>query len=194
MSHRPAPSPPLPGGYVLLPVKTTYLEMNSAPAAPATAAPPGCRAERWRHPGPDGYRALFAAVGGEWGWSGRLILPEPALRSLLRSPGNATFRLFCAGDVAGFAELERRAGQVEIAYFGLLPAFFGRGLGKFFLDWVIRRAWRGDTRRVWLHTCELDHPRALATYRKAGFRPVEEKVELQPYPSRFRKKIFSASG
>jgi GNAT superfamily N-acetyltransferase len=78
---------------------------------------------------------------------------------------------------AGFAELERSAdGVVEIVYFGLLPDFIGRGVGRAFLDAVVARAWDGGAGRVWLHTCTLDHPRALSHYLSAGFRVVREEA------------------
>ena len=68
-------------------------------------------------------------------------------------------------------------GVVEIAYFGLLPEFIGRGAGRSLLAAAINRAWswRGTTTRVWLHTCSLDHPRALPNYLAAGFRVVREE-------------------
>jgi GNAT superfamily N-acetyltransferase len=69
---------------------------------------------------------------------------------------------------------------VEIVYFGLLPEFIGRGAGKAFLDAVVAEAWRADTNRVWLHTCTLDHERALANYVAGGFRIVRE----EPYEAR----------
>ena len=78
---------------------------------------------------------------------------------------------------AGFAELERAAdGSVEMVYFGLLPDFVGRGVGRAFLDAVVGRAWDSGTTRVWLHTCTLDHPRALANYLAGGFRVVREEA------------------
>jgi GNAT superfamily N-acetyltransferase len=67
-------------------------------------------------------------------------------------------------------ELDRRVdGEVEIAYFGLMPDYIGRGLGPALLGWALERAWSYRPRRVWLHTCSLDHPKALAVYRRAGF-------------------------
>ncbi len=87
------------------------------------------------------------------------------------------------GQPAGFAELDRRtATEVELAYFGLFPAFIGRGLGKYFLEWTIRQAWTGDTQRVWVHTCDLDHPAALPNYLRAGFQVYDEKTILQEIP------------
>ncbi|MGI9332384.1 MAG: GNAT family N-acetyltransferase, partial [Gammaproteobacteria bacterium] len=63
----------------------------------------------------------------------------------------------------------REPGQVEIAYFGLMPQFIGRGLGPYLLDWAIAEAWTAAPARVWLHTCNLDHPSALGVYRRSGF-------------------------
>jgi GNAT superfamily N-acetyltransferase len=64
---------------------------------------------------------------------------------------------------------------VEIAYFGLLPEFMGRGWGKYLLSEAARQAWRAGATRVWLHTCTLDHPAALPNYLRRGFRPVREE-------------------
>jgi GNAT superfamily N-acetyltransferase len=58
---------------------------------------------------------------------------------------------------------------VEIAYFGLLPAFVGRGLGGYLLTVATERAWELAPPRVWLHTSTLDHPAALPNYLKRGF-------------------------
>jgi GNAT superfamily N-acetyltransferase len=57
---------------------------------------------------------------------------------------------------------------VEIAYFGLLPAFIGRGLGGALLTNAIEEAWQMSPERVWVHTCTLDHPSALANYQARG--------------------------
>jgi GNAT superfamily N-acetyltransferase len=63
-------------------------------------------------------------------------------------------------EVAGFFELERHAdGSVEISYFGLMPSFIGRGLGKAMLSAAATEAWSLNASRVWLHTCTLDSPR-----------------------------------
>ena len=78
---------------------------------------------------------------------------------------------------AGYVELDRRVeGEVEIAYFGLVPDCIGRGLGSALLDWALERAWSDRPCRVWLHTCSLDHPKALAVYRRAGFEVYDHEV------------------
>jgi len=84
---------------------------------------------------------------------------------------------------AGYAELDRRQPlEVELAYFGLMPEFIGRGLGGFMLNWTVHRAWSSEPRRVWLHTCTLDHPQALAVYQKAGFEIYQREQKFEDDP------------
>ena len=198
----------VPPGYTAVSVRTTFLEMlrNEVPEAPV--APEGCSVERWAHPPLDEYLTLFRAVGGPWGWTGRLLLGDEELRALLDDPAIEIYRLRCGTRVTGLAELERQAdGEVEIVYFGLAPEFIARGLGGFLLRWAVNRAWLaggssgagaggaggGDvTRRVWLHTCEYDHPGAVAVYQKAGFRVYDEHVEMEKYPDAFLARRASS--
>jgi GNAT superfamily N-acetyltransferase len=62
--------------------------------------------------------------------------------------------------------------KVEIAYFGLLPEFIGRGLGGAMLTSAIENAWAWSPTpsRIWVHTCNRDHPGALANYQARGFK------------------------
>jgi GNAT superfamily N-acetyltransferase len=88
---------------------------------------------------------------------------------------------------AGYFELRQHQDRsVEIAYFGLLPAFIGRGWGKYLLTRAVESAWQLGTDRVWLHTCTLDHPAALSNYLKRGFRPFREEV--------YRVELVGAAG
>ncbi len=75
--------------------------------------------------------------------------------------------------LVGWYELRRVTADdsVEIAYFGLVPAELGRGLGKHLLSCAVRDAWALRPARVWLHTCTLDHPNALPNYAARGFVP-----------------------
>ena len=61
--------------------------------------------------------------------------------------------------------------NVEIASFGLAPKFIGKGLGGYLLFQAIKSAWEWkDTRRVWVHTCNLDHPNSLPNYKARGMK------------------------
>ena len=73
---------------------------------------------------------------------------------------------------------------MEIVYFGLLPQFVGAGLGSHLLTCTVERAWGMGARRVWVHTCTLDHPQALANYYARGFRLFKEEVHDEVLPAR----------
>jgi GNAT superfamily N-acetyltransferase len=76
------------------------------------------------------------------------------------------------GDQVGLVSLRFAPDEVEIDTFGLVPERVGRGLGGTFLTLATELAWREcpQARRVWLHTSNQDHPRALANYERHGFR------------------------
>ena len=81
--------------------------------------------------------------------------------------------------LAHLAELDRRQEEeIELAYFGLLPDFIGKGLGSYLLDWAVETAWAHNPIRLWVHTCDFDHPGAFAVYQRAGFAPYEQEVEI----------------
>lgn len=162
-----------------VPVTVTYLEMTS-PAQRAT--PPG-RAEptavlRAERPTLSFYRYLYDTVGADWNWYARRQLSGEALAAIVHDDRVEVFVLYVRGVPAGFVELDRRVeAEVEIAYFGLVPEYIGRGLGPFLLDRALGRAWSRHPRRVWLHTCSLDHPKALTVYQRAGFSVYDREVE-----------------
>jgi len=95
-------------------------------------------------------------------------------------PELETWVAYVLGRIAGYFELERQAGSaVEIAYFGLLPAFVGRGIGGHLLTGAIKRAWAMGASRVWVHTCTLDHPNALPNYRARGLKEFHRSIEYK---------------
>jgi len=116
------------------------------------------------------YRSLYNAVGSQYHWLGRRKMADEKLATILDDPKNEIHVLHVAGQPAGFAEFDRRQpDEVEMSQFGLMPDFVGQGLGKWFLQWAIDRAWSYGPKRFWLHTCTLDHAHALPNYLKAGF-------------------------
>src|SRR5688572_21695367 len=139
-------------------VVRTYLEMTSPETLRAAPRPDGqSRVERVEECPPSFFRYLYIAVGGAYHWVDRLPWTNDQIRDYLATPGVSLFVLYSEGAPAGYFELKRHADQsVEIAYFGLLPEFVGRGLGKYMLTEAVTTAWREGARRVWLHTCTLD--------------------------------------
>ncbi len=161
-------------------VTRTYLEMTSpADLKPAGVAGPGVRLEPMASCPWHFYRYLYTEVGRPYHWRDRLPWSEAQFREWLAGP-SVLWLLTVEGAPAGFFELRTHPDDsVEIAYFGVLPEFQSRGLGKFLLTRAVEAAWAGGPGRVWLHTCTLDHPGALPNYLKRGFRKVgEEQYEV----------------
>ena len=160
-----------------MPAVRTYLE-HAAPVPPPTDWPDSAwRIVRVESCPATLYRYLYREVGRPWHWLDRLPWPDERIRAHVASPGIDIWLLTHDTVPAGFAELERATdGSVEIVYFGLLPDFIGRRAGRPFLDAIVQRAWDGGTTRVWVHTCTLDHPRALTNYLAGGFRVVREEA------------------
>lgn len=173
-------------------VTTWFLEQTSPEdLSPARVpdADSGIRIVRAEIPSPEFSRFLYTAVGGDVTWTDRLGWTYARWREFLERPGVETWVAYDRGTPAGYVELEAQPeGAVEIVYFGLIPAFRGRGIGGHLLSYGTARAWdmaerrpgREATRRVWLHTCSKDGPHALDNYVKRGFRVYDTTVEEEP--------------
>jgi GNAT superfamily N-acetyltransferase len=159
-------------------VTRTYLEMTSPGRLVRSGeALADARIERVAECPPSFYRYLYSEVGREWHWVDRLAWDDEAIRSHLADPRVTLWVLWLCGAPAGWFELTRDDdGCVEIAYFGILPEFRRRGLGKQLLTAAVTQAWQDDARRVWLHTCTLDDPAALPNYVARGFSPYKEET------------------
>jgi GNAT superfamily N-acetyltransferase len=84
---------------------------------------------------------------------------------------------YVAGTPAGYYELEQQTdGSVRIECFGLLRQFFDQGLGSTLLTKAVERCWAMGANRVWLTTCNHDHPHALRNYLARGFQLVKETI------------------
>lgn len=176
-----------PGYHAVAPGKivnaVTFLEMRARPVSQARVTPEGLSVDRWHEPDPATYLELFRAVGADWLWASRLEMGREVLAVHLREPGIEVYRLRRGETALGLLELDFRApGECEIAYFGLVPGAIGQGAGRFFMDQAIARAWAKPISRFWLHTCNFDHPAALAFYRRSGFTPYKMMAEVMDDP------------
>jgi ribosomal protein S18 acetylase RimI-like enzyme len=160
-------------------VTTTYLEIrdrsdvrpSGEPRVPFTLGPVEV-------PTPELNRFLYVAVGAGWAWRDRLPWDRARWLQYLDRPELETWVMYVRGSPAGYFELERQGESVEVAYFGLLPAFFGLGLGGALLTAAVARGFELGAARVWLHTCTLDHPQALANYIARGLRPYKAEQSV----------------
>jgi ribosomal protein S18 acetylase RimI-like enzyme len=160
-------------------VTRTYLELTDrAQFRDGFGEFPGVAIVRAAHPQPQLYRLCYRTVGEAFHWRDRWDWTDKQIDNHLRDPAN---RLYVATRAAGKKQVQlagwyelRRVSEddsVEIAYFGIVAAEFGRGFGKHLLSRAVHDAWALGPRRVWLHTCTLDHPNALPNYVARGFTP-----------------------
>ena len=149
----------------------TYLELRHADDLRRAAAPTDqISVHQVDNCAPSFWRRLYSEVGSEYHWVDRLVWTDDEVRAYLADPAVSLWILSVDGGVAGYFELRKHTDDsVEIAYFGLLPPYVGRGLGKYLLSEAAARAWELQPARVWLHTSTLDHPAALPNYLARGF-------------------------
>ena len=177
----------LPDGYSDVPAGkiaavVTHLEMTERPAL--RPDPEGAWTLR-RVPSPDldWFRDLYRRVGEEWLWFSRLQMADAELAAIVRSPMVDVHALVHEGRDEGLLELDfREAGQCELAFFGVTADLIGGGAGRWLMNRALELAWSRQVSRVWVHTCTLDHPSALAFYQRSGFRPFRRQIEIANDP------------
>ena len=151
-----------------------YLEMLHPEELCARALPRKTQLVKQEIPLPDLNRFFYLEVGKFWQWTDRLLWTEEQWRNWVEREALQTWMLLFHGTPAGYFELNSLDGAVEIAYFGLLPLFIGKGLGGGLLSAAVEKAWGMNAKRVWVHTCSLDHPYALKNYQARGFQIYRE--------------------
>lgn len=166
-------------------VVRTYLELRAPEQLrPARFSDPAVRVLRHAAVDTAHYRRLYESVGAPWHWTDRNAWSDDRLAAYLAQPAVSVWECLFGGETAGYFELERHAeGDVEIAYFGLVLAFIGKGIGKALLTAAAHEAWSLGATRVWLHTCTLDSPRALPNYLARGFEPFKTESYVVQLPT-----------
>lgn len=162
----------------------TFLEMTDRPrivgVPPARLRVALMQAEK---PPVHFYRYLYKTVGRDYAWVDRLPLSDNALTDLIWNDRVSIYVAYAVGVPAGFFELCRSDDDaIWIAYFGLIPDFIDRGLGRWLIAEAVNAAWDGAPERLRVETCTLDHPRALQLYQRAGFVPYAQTQKTMTLP------------
>jgi GNAT superfamily N-acetyltransferase len=158
----------------------TWLEMTEPPeTGPGPAPDPGLALVPAEAPPVWYFLSLYDAVGRDYAWEDIHTREHAEIGTWLHAGGMRLTTLMGRGWPQGFYLIDGTThGVTDLAYFGLVPEAVGRGLGRWFLSAAIAAAWDvPGTEKITVNTCTLDHPRALAAYEAAGFRPVRREAQ-----------------
>ena len=115
---------------------------------------------------------FYKEIGKNHKWIDRLSWSEEKWINYVSSKNVQTYVFKFKDDLVGFFELNFHPdkNETEIAYFGILEEFQNKKLGSYLLSEAIKKSFRKNVRRVWVHTCSLDHKNALKNYRSRGMK------------------------
>ena len=115
---------------------------------------------------------FYKQVGKKHRWIDRLSWTDEKWINFISNKNLETYVISEFEDLIGFFELlyNPNLNETEISYFGLLEEYIGKGIGGYALSEAIKKAFEKNIKRVWLHTCTLDHPNALKNYIARGMK------------------------
>ena len=113
---------------------------------------------------------FYKNVGKNHHWVDRLVWTEKQWTEYVSNKKVKTYILKKQDDLAGYFELILHQNEIEIAYLGLLEEYQNKKLGSFLLSSAIKNSFSYQTKRVWVHTCSLDHKNALNNYISRGMK------------------------
>ena len=115
---------------------------------------------------------FYKQVGKKHRWIDRLSWSDVKWINYISNKNLETYIISESEELAGFFELlyNPELKETEISYFGLLEEYIGKGIGGYALSVAIKKSFERNIKRVWLHTCTLDHPNALKNYIARGMR------------------------
>ena len=121
---------------------------------------------------------FYKQIGRKHNWVDRLVWEDKKWIDYINNPNIQTYVLKQEEDLIGYFELifcEKKQ-EIEIAYFGILEDYFGKKLGGFLLSEAIKKSFLVEVKRVWVHTCSLDHQNALKNYLARGMTIFKSEV------------------
>ena len=115
---------------------------------------------------------FYKNIGKNHHWIDRLVWTDKQWIGYISDKNVKTFVLKKKEELAGFFELifHHDIKEVEIAYLGLLEEYQNQKLGSYLLSSAIKNSFINNPKRVWVHTCTLDHKNALNNYISRGMK------------------------
>lgn len=146
--------------------------VSSARPQPEQAKLVECEANAW-----EVNQFFYRYIGRHWQWFDKQHWSDIQWQHYVADPNLRTWMLLYQGTPAGYFELlKHHDGSVEIMYFGLAKAFIDKKLGGWLLTQALQMARQWTQERIWVHTCNLDHPAALANYQARGMQLYQTEV------------------
>ena len=156
-----------------------YLEINSIKNLNEVISPKqNLIIEKISPPNIELNKFFYKNIGKKHRWVDRLVWDNLKWMSYLENKDVHTYILKLNTDLVGYFEIikDEKNNSVEIAYFGLLDKYIGQKLGGYLLSEAIKICFDKNHKRVWVHTCTLDHKNALKNYLKRGMTIFKEET------------------
>ena len=118
---------------------------------------------------------FYKQIGKKHEWIDRLIWQDKNWMDYTSDKNLKTFVLQNNNDLVGYFELIFNGNDCEIAYFGILEEYIGKGYGGFLLSEALRIGFN-HAKRIWVHTCSLDHPNAIENYKSRGMKIFKTEI------------------
>jgi len=160
-------------------VERSYLEISSINELVAKNKPfNGLYLEKVNPPDFQLNKFLYKEVGKKHRWTDRLAWSDIKWTNYLESLGVNTYILKYNKDLIGYFEqiLDKDKLDCEIAYFGILEEYIGKQLGGYLLSEAIKTSFNIGSKRIWVHTCSLDHKNALKNYLSRGMKIFKSEI------------------
>ena len=113
---------------------------------------------------------FYKNIGKNCQWVDRLVWTDLKWIDYISNDQLFTYMIKDKSEIAGYFELlfNKQNKEAEIAYFGILEEYYGKKLGGYLLCEAIKNSFILGAKRVWVHTCSLDHENALKNYLARG--------------------------
>ena len=121
---------------------------------------------------------FYKTIGKKHSWIDRLSWSEEKWITYVSSQNVQTYVFKLKEDLVGFFELilHPEKNETEIAYFGVLEEYQNKKLGSYLLSEAIKKSFQNNVKRVWVHTCSLDHKNALNNYVSRGMKIFKTEI------------------
>tara|TARA_B100001250_G_scaffold413911_1_gene449725 strand:+ start:85 stop:585 length:501 start_codon:yes stop_codon:yes gene_type:complete len=155
-----------------------YLEINSIKNLNKVKSPEkNLVLEKVEPPNIELNKFFYKNVGKNHRWVDRLVWDNLKWISYLENKNVHTYILKLNKDLVGYFEIiqDFSSNNFEIAYFGILDDYIGKKFGGFLLSEAIKICFELKSKKVWVHTCSLDHKHALKNYLNRGMKIFKEE-------------------